>query len=223
MTQSSSLLGYPIVRTAQRSLLHGGVRLSRLVAEPHPLHYTASERVTLPSAPNERRQTDEFLEPSHLAMRLMPINISLRAREQMVVLRNQDVFERFQQANRRPVTEEQEDRGRGGAARPPRRDELYHPPAKDLSIIPVASSVSSWSARKVDPNVDVFPRYMPMQMVKPMQSNWAPAVRGAGMRSTRGALFQERLDGKGFGWKKKARGLWQQDVETAGFRPRRYF
>lgn len=88
------------------------------------------------------------------------------------------------------------------------KNSKYHPRPRDLSIAPPESTSS---------------RFMPLQMVKPIQSNWAPAVRGSGPRSTRGQLFQERLDQKGFGWKKKARSLWQQDIETNGFRPHRYF
>lgn len=65
--------------------------------------------------------------------------------------------------------------------------------------------------------------WMPLQMVKPMGHAWSPAVRSSGVRGPSMQLYQERLDQKGFGWKRKSRSLWQQDIATAGFRPHRYF
>lgn len=65
--------------------------------------------------------------------------------------------------------------------------------------------------------------WMPLQMLKPMGHNWSPAGRSSGIRGPHMQLMQERLDQKGFGWKRKSRSLWQQDVDTAGFRPHRYF
>lgn len=68
------------------------------------------------------------------------------------------------------------------------------------------------------------PQYwMPLQMLKPMGHSWSASVRSSGVRGPSMQLMQERLDQKGFGWKRKSRSLWQQDVDTAGFRPHRYF
>ncbi|AIN97451.1 hypothetical protein LPMP_191090 [Leishmania panamensis] len=66
-------------------------------------------------------------------------------------------------------------------------------------------------------------RWLPLQMLKPMGHSWSAAMRSSGVRGPHMQLMQERLDQKGFGWKRKSRSLWQQDVATAGFRPHRYF
>ncbi|TPP50950.1 hypothetical protein CGC21_19005 [Leishmania donovani] len=66
-------------------------------------------------------------------------------------------------------------------------------------------------------------RWLPLQTLKPMGHNWSAATRSSGVRGPHMQLMQERLDQKGFGWKRKSRSLWQQDVATAGFRPHRYF
>lgn len=65
--------------------------------------------------------------------------------------------------------------------------------------------------------------WMPFQMLKPVGYNWSPTRRSSGTRGPSAQLVQERLDQKGFGWKKKSRYLWQQDIDTAGFRPHRFF
>lgn len=92
-------------------------------------------------------------------------------------------------------------------------DGAFHPRSKDLSILPPDDVSTKRSSS----------RFMPLQMMKPMAGRYSPAVRSTGITGTRQQIFQERLDGKGFGWKKKARSLWQQDVDTKGFRPRRYY
>ncbi|KAG5507364.1 hypothetical protein GH5_07460 [Leishmania sp. Ghana 2012 LV757] len=66
-------------------------------------------------------------------------------------------------------------------------------------------------------------RWLPLQTLKPMGHSWSAATRSSGVRGPHMQLMQERLDQKGFGWKRKSRSLWQQDVATAGFRPHRYF
>lgn len=65
--------------------------------------------------------------------------------------------------------------------------------------------------------------WMPFQMLKPMGYNWSPTRRSSGNRGPSAQLVQERLDQKGFGWKRKSRYLWQQDIDTAGFRPHRFY
>lgn len=65
--------------------------------------------------------------------------------------------------------------------------------------------------------------WMPLQMLKPMGHSWSASMRSSGVRGPSMQLMQERLDQKGFGWKRKSRSLWQQDTDTAGFRPHRYF
>jgi hypothetical protein len=192
-----SLLGYPLRKAAQSEMLHGGVRISYLVARPPPMKFTKSEELVLPT-PREERE-DMELEYTHIGQRLMPLNIGQRIRAQMDIIRAKDVYRRFLEKER------------GQRAK-------FIPRAKDLSILP--------PERKENIASEVFgagKRFMPLQMVKPKHSTYSVAVRGTGIRSTRGQLFQERLDGKGLGWKRKARSLWQQDVDTNGFRPRRYF
>ncbi|CCW71882.1 unnamed protein product [Phytomonas sp. Hart1] len=66
-------------------------------------------------------------------------------------------------------------------------------------------------------------RWTPLQMLKPIPHTWSPGIRSCGTRGPAMQLLQERLDRKGFGWKRKSRSLWQQDIDTAGFRPHRFF
>ncbi|CUI14158.1 Hypothetical protein, putative [Bodo saltans] len=194
---SRSLLGYPLRKAAQSEMLHGGVRLSYLVARPPPMKLTKSEELVLPTPRQERE--DMELEYTHVGQRLLPVNIGQRIRVDMDVIRAKDVYRRFMEKER------------GQSSK-------FIAKAKDLSIFP--------TQQKESIAAEVFgagKRFMPLQMVKPKASLYSVATRGTGVRSTRGQLYQERLDGKGFGWKRKARSLWQQDIDTNGFRPHRYF
>lgn len=191
------LLGYPLRKAAQSEMLHGGVRLSYLVARPSDIKYIHSEHRPLPT-PREERE-DMELEYTHIGQRQLPLNIGQRIRAEMDVIRAKDVYQRFIDKERGPSSK-------------------YVPKAKDLSILPQEKLQSATGELFCNAK-----RFMPLQMVKPRHSTFAVAVRGTGIRSTRGQLAQELLDGKGFGWKRKARSLWQQDTATKGFRPRRYF
>lgn len=117
----------------------------------------------------------------------------------------------------------------------------FHPPPSSLSIFthsPEASYSTSFSrnsdgalSQAPDTLHSLFGRtshprrssWMPFQMLKPMGYNWSPTRRSSGVRGPSAQLVQERLDQKGFGWKRKSRYLWQQDIDTAGFRPHRFF
>lgn len=123
----------------------------------------------------------------------------------------------------------------------------FHPPAAALSIFTrpqdcggIASSPGTTSrvvgAAPLLTPADLLPEWrraerfsqhrsswMPFQMLKPMGYNWSPARRSSGVRGPSAQLVQERLDQKGFGWKRKSRHLWQQDIHTAGFRPHRFY
>jgi hypothetical protein len=107
-----------------------------------------------------------------------------------------------------------------------------HPPPSQLSILtrPVdrSNSCDTRGAHKYPLHpfaaATAAPRaWKPLQMLKPMGHSWSAATRSSGIRGPHMQLMQERLDQKGFGWKRKSRSLWQQDVATAGFRPHRYF
>lgn len=65
--------------------------------------------------------------------------------------------------------------------------------------------------------------FKPFQMVMPVSGVFTYAMRSEGLRSPSGHLRQETLDRKGFGWRKKQRAMWQQDVGTRGFKPDRFY
>ncbi|KAG5507087.1 hypothetical protein JKF63_05833 [Porcisia hertigi] len=93
-------------------------------------------------------------------------------------------------------------------------------------VHPFAAVAASASRNGVHSGSTALPssqRWMPLQTLKPMGHNWSAATRSSGVRGPHMQLMQERLDQKGFGWKRKSRSLWQQDIATAGFRPHRYF
>lgn len=115
------------------------------------------------------------------------------------------------------------------------RGAAYHPRPSELSIVTRAVDL----VQLPDPATGNLPRttttstlssssmpsrvWRPLQMLKPIGHQWSPAARSSGLRGPNAQLAQERLDQKGFGWKRKSRSLWQQDTATAGFRPHRYF
>ena len=185
-----SLLGYRLRRAAQKEMLYGGVRLQHLVQSPTPIKYTKSQVLPLPT-PREEME-DMGLEYEWIGFRQLPVNVGVKARHAMAVIRSKDVLQRYRNAQSK-----------------------FHPSPKDLSIFPKEPlpAIGFNGARA----------FMPFQIVKPVSEMYNPSVRGSGARSSLGALKMELLDGKGFGWKKKSRYLWQQDVETKGFRPKRFF
>lgn len=120
----------------------------------------------------------------------------------------------------------------------------FHPSPSSLSIftVPGEGNDPSWKAEDKFGNGELRKRqgsllpssagrassrrrssWMPFQMLKPMGYNWSPSRRSSGNRGPSAQLVQERLDQKGFGWKRKSRYLWQQDIDTAGFRPHRFY
>lgn len=101
----------------------------------------------------------------------------------------------------------------------------FHPPPASLSIFtrPQQVAESRGPRKPCTRQEKVCGSWMPLQMLKPMGYNWSPGRRSSGMRGPTAQLVQERLDQKGFGWKRKSRYLWQQDIHTAGFRPHRFY
>ena len=177
-------------------MLHGGTRVSNLVQKPFALRYTKSEELRLPSPGEEAELMG--LEYQWIGVRLLPLNIGGAIKTQVAQIRNEDVYRRHKAANR-----------------------THHPRVKDLSILPAVDVTQRESiGRKA---FGIGSRFMPLQILKPMPHNWAPALRGAGYRSPSATMFQERIDQKGFGSKRKSRSLWQQDIDTAGFHPNRYY
>jgi hypothetical protein len=196
---SGSLLGYPLRRAAAQEMLHGGIRVSQLLQRPPQLHYTRSEDIPLPTPSDEAAQLD--VEYQWLGYRQLPINVGGAIRMQQAQIRSEDVYERHVRGRR-----------------------THHPPPRDLSILPPAAATTPAASTSIGRTVfGIGTRFMPLQIIKPMPHNWAPAMRGAGHRAPSASMLQERLDNKGFGQKRKARSLWQQDIATAGFRPKRYY
>eukprot|EP00796_Vickermania_ingenoplastis_P004045 gene4046-2897_t len=101
----------------------------------------------------------------------------------------------------------------------------FHPPPSSLSIFTRPQDCAP--PAHAEPHRALSRRgsasWMPFQMLKPMGYNWSPGRRSSGTRGPTAQLVQERLDQKGFGWKRKSRYLWQQDIHTAGFRPHRFY
>lgn len=142
----------------------------------------------------------------------------------------------------REDSQEEKSRSISASFLPHMKGKLYfHPPPSSLSIFthaPEASYSTSLSRSRdglLSPAPDALrasvgrnipphrSSWMPFQMLKPMGYNWSPTRRSSGTRGPTAQLVQERLDQKGFGWKRKSRYLWQQDIDTAGFRPHRFF
>lgn len=103
----------------------------------------------------------------------------------------------------------------------------FHPPPASLSILTQPEDTMASLPVSLKGCTHQFKpstrSWMPFQMLKPMGYNWSPSRRSSGVRGPSSQLNQERLDQKGFGWKRKSRHLWQQDIDTAGFRPHRFF
>ena len=187
------MLKYKIRHATRCEMLYGGVRLQSLCSKPPRLHRTNSSTVNVPKHNEEFRLLRLNFE--EVPLRLMPLNMNHHARQSATIIRNKDVLRRYRLE----------------------REQRHILPRQQLSVVPRLDK-----NRSVDLDDDrcVF---LPFQMMKPKNDIWAPASRGSGVRAWNLSLFQERLDGKGFGWKKKMRYLWQQDLDTKGFMPNRFY
>ncbi|ESL09101.1 hypothetical protein TRSC58_03186 [Trypanosoma rangeli SC58] len=237
--RAASLLGYPLRRAAAMEMLYGGVCVQHLAQMPFFLRKTPSEALPSPSLQRERDDLELEVKDSAnnvMGLRLFPVNIGMRARNEAVRLRSEDCYKRLV-AQRRcaaageplqfPLPSRLATGEHHNFATPrPRYATHFHPPSAKLSLFtrPVDCGVDC-KEKTTPAEVAVYnPRaWRPLQMLKPMPHNWSPTLRSSGVRGPHMQLMQERLDGKGFGWKRKSRSLWQQDIDTAGFRPKRFF
>lgn len=230
--RASSLLGYPLRRAAAMTMLYGGVCVQHLAQAPSPLRLTLSEELPPPSLQRERDDLELEVKDSAnnvMGLRLAPLNVGARARSEAVRLRSEDCWKRLAAvrccaAAGVPLQFPQPP-GIYTAACNSRHVTHFHPPSAKLSIATRPVDCDACVAAKTSADVAVYnPRaWKPLQMLKPMSHNWSPTLRSSGTRGPSMQLMQERLDGKGFGWKRKSRFLWQQDIATAGFRPKRFF
>jgi hypothetical protein len=111
------LLPYPIRRAAAMSLLHGGVRTTGLNAPYPDLSVTRSERLTLPTRAEERR--DLRWDAADFALHLTPVNVHHEFRMLMWHNRAVDLARRIERemaACARPVFIDGAARAAGGAA-----------------------------------------------------------------------------------------------------------
>ncbi|KAH9589223.1 hypothetical protein LSM04_004315 [Trypanosoma melophagium] len=233
-----SLLGYALRGAAAAEMLYGGVRLRHLAAAPPPLRRQSPETLPLSSVPSSTppvfslagaMEAEGLRDGEGDGWRLLPVNIGARARAAAGRLRADDcrrrlIAQRVCAAAAAPLVFPAEPRAhkeeRRGATH-------FHPPSSKLSIFtrPVDCAAHTAAVDTRPMGVGVYhPRaWRPLQMLKPIPHNWSPTLRSSGVRGPHMQLMQERLDGKGFGWKRKSRSLWQQDIDTAGFRPKRFF
>ncbi|EAN78941.1 hypothetical protein, conserved [Trypanosoma brucei brucei TREU927] len=230
-----SLLGYPLRRAAAMEMLYGGICIQHLAQPPFPLRTIQSESLPPPSLQGERDDLELEVKDSTgnvMGYRLFPVNIGIRARTESVRVRSEDCYKRFlaqkhcaaagvplQFPAPSSITN-------SNCLATPRAASHFHPPSSSLSLFTrPADSQGGDVGRTTPADVAAYhPRaWRPYQMLKPMPHNWGPAVRSSGVRGPHMQLLQERIDKKGFGWKRKSRSLWQQDISTAGFRPKRYF
>ncbi|KAG8345258.1 hypothetical protein ERJ75_000960800 [Trypanosoma vivax] len=222
-----SLLGYQLRRAAAMEMFYGGVRVQHLAQAPFPIRTTLSENLPLPSLQQERDDLELEVKDSSnniMGLRVLPVNIGIRARNEAVRVRSEDCLRRLLAQKRCAAL--------GIPLRFPIpsscssdaqfRKKYFHPPSSELSLL---TRPADYCEKKTTPGIDVYnPRvWWPLQVLKPMGHNWSPALRSAGVRGPHMQLLQERIDKKGFGWKRKSRSLWQQDIDTAGFRPKRFF
>jgi hypothetical protein len=87
----------------------------------------------------------------------------------------------------------------------------FHPPPAELRIAP--ATAEAWAAR---------PRqWTPLQVIKPVGTQYSVAGRQSGLRHGGKSLRQERLNQKGLGWKRIMRSQWQNDVDSWTYHPKR--
>ncbi|PWV21715.1 hypothetical protein C3747_2g320 [Trypanosoma cruzi] len=236
--RAASLLGYPLRRAAAMEMLYGGVRVQHLAQSPFSLRKTRSEALPSPSLQRERDDLELEVKDSAnnvMGLRLFPINIGMRARNEAVRLRSEDCYKRLLaqrqcaevgEALKFPVPSSlSAGEHKDATASRQLYATHFHPPSSRLSILTRPVDCSDCKVKTTPSDVALYhPRaWRPLQMLKPMPHNWSPTLRSSGVRGPHMQLMQERLDGKGFGWKRKSRFLWQQDIDTAGFRPKRFF
>nr|CCC94579.1 conserved hypothetical protein [Trypanosoma congolense IL3000] len=242
-TSGRSLLGYPLRRAAAMEMLYGGVCVQHLAQGPFPLRKIKSEDLPPPSLQCERDDLELEVKDSTgntMGLRLFPVNIGIRGRIESVRVRSEDCYRRLLAQKhcaatgsplQFPVQSGGVCSGKSGGFTEKTGTwsdvPNFHPPSSSLSLFTRPADCQSGGdvCRTTPDDVAVYhPRaWKPLQMLKPMPHNWGPAVRSSGVRGPSMQLFQERIDKKGFGWKRKSRSLWQQDIATAGFRPKRYF
>lgn len=130
---------------------------------------------------------------SHVADRATPRNMSHFIRKQVMFIRCQDAHQRLLKQSKIK----------------------YHEPSEKLMVEAKTERLTGTS--------NEMKGWMPLQVLKPMGSSFTYAGKGTGLQISRMGLRQELLDGKGFGWKKKSRSLWQLDPDSKGYRPNRYY
>ncbi|RNF17193.1 uncharacterized protein Tco025E_04895 [Trypanosoma conorhini] len=236
--RAASLLGYPLRRAAAMEMLYGGVCVLHLAQKPFSLRKTRSEALPSPSLQRERDDLELEVKDSTnnvMGFRLFPVNIGVRSRNEAVRLRSEDCYKRVLaqrqcaaagEALRFPLPSSLASGERHNSTVPKQRYAThFHPPSAKLSLFTRPVDSGDCVEKTTPAEVALYhPRaWRPLQMLKPMPHNWSPTLRSSGVRGPHMQLMQERLDGKGFGWKRKSRSLWQQDINTAGFRPKRFF
>lgn len=186
-----------------------GVRILHLRAPPPSVQFRRSEDESLPTVEEERR--DLQLDLSEVTRQLTPGNLGHHFRRDLAILKSQDLLARWQRAKKAS-------RGAGtsnfGPLTGSSAERHFHAPSKSLSIAPVPPE--DWAELP-----ERKKQWMPFSMMKPSSNVWSPLVGRGGPRGPTHAVYQEKLDRRGLGERKKQRLMWQQDVDTQRFSPER--
>jgi hypothetical protein len=197
---AGGLLPYRLRMAAADELLHGGVRLRGLVANPPAVEMTQSHKLRLPTLQDERADMEfDWWAVQHL---LTPGNLHLEVRNEFARIKNADLYSRHL---RLPRTQ------------PPSRV-LTVAPTRPPFAVPHATQGPTGARSIYDTRT-----FVPLQSIKPLGSAGVGSLasRGRGLRPFSAAQRQERLSGRGYGEKKNLHKFPTFHGDTVGFRPRR--
>lgn len=91
------LLPYAIRRAAAQEMFYGGARVQHLVMSPPTVHFTESDRVSLPTPSEEAVIPD--LDIENVPLNVLPNNIAFPTTFEQGTLRSKDVLRRFREQN----------------------------------------------------------------------------------------------------------------------------
>jgi hypothetical protein len=139
----------------------------------------------------DEERQDMQLDFTEVTRVLTPNNLHARSRQSLAFVKSKDLLRNYEQMKK-----------------------PFHTPSRDLSITPMPHD--EW-LRKSDRQRE----FLPVASMKPANVAFGTGDREGGLRPASSPLRHERLDRKGFGYKKKQYGLWQQDTNTQSFTPER--
>jgi hypothetical protein len=224
------LLPYAVRRTATKSMLHGGVRTTGLNMPPPALAITHSEQLALPTLHEERR--DLRWDAADFAMHLTPLNMHNDYKYRMWHNRAVDLQKRL----KKEMSQLESKIFNGKIVFKNKNIRYVQPHSSELRVEPYTKDewmqirAESAEARQYSLEQGLqYPAahtqkdaYLPFQSIKPHSYGvWNITNRNNVPIMAQMDLKQERLNRKGFGWKALQNSMWQQDLDTARYKPDR--